>query len=114
MDVVTAFLNPEINNDNIHMTLPAGWAEGLDTYKIIIRLRKALYGLKQALWLWHDNFNAYLLCPVFTQAIADPNLIPHYDDSLILLYVDDISKSYPETAVNAVIEVTAKLSEKYK
>jgi hypothetical protein len=32
----------------------------------------------------------------------------------ILLYDDDISLSYPEAATRAVIEVKAKLSEKYK
>jgi len=45
LDVVTAFLNPKIDDDDIYMTLPEGWPEGLNASKIIIRLRKALYGL---------------------------------------------------------------------
>jgi len=47
LDVVTAFLNPEIDDDNIYMTLPEGWPEGLNAPKIMVRLRKALYGLKK-------------------------------------------------------------------
>jgi hypothetical protein len=47
-DVVTAFLNPEVDDDDINMVLPEGWPEGLDTHAppIIVRLRKALYGLR--------------------------------------------------------------------
>jgi len=48
LDVVTAVLNPEIDDDDIYMTLPEGWPEGLNAPKIIVRLRKALYGLKHA------------------------------------------------------------------
>jgi len=114
LQVVTAFLNPEINDDDIYMTLPEGWPEGLNAPKIIVRLRKALYGLKQAPRLWHDNINAFLLSLGFTQSSADPNLYLRSDGILILLYVDDISMSYPEAATKAANEVKAKLSEKYR
>jgi hypothetical protein len=114
LDVVTAFLNPEIDDDDIYMTLPEGWPEGSNAPKIVVRLRKALYGLKQAPRLWHDDINAFLLSLGFTQSSADPNLYLRSDGILILLYVDDISMSYPEAATKAAIEVKAKLSEKYK
>jgi len=113
LDVVTAFLNPEIDDDDIYMTLPAGWPEGLNAPKIIVRPRKALYGLKQALRLWHDDINAFLLSLGFTQSSADPNVYLPSDGILILLYVDIISMSYPQAAAKAAIEVKAKLSEKY-
>jgi hypothetical protein len=61
LDVVTAFLNPEIDDDDIYMPLPEGWPEGSNAPKIVVRLRKALYGLKQAPRLWHDDINAFLL-----------------------------------------------------
>ena len=48
LDVVTAFLNPKIDDDDIYMTLPDGWHEGLNAPTIVVRLKKALYGLKQA------------------------------------------------------------------
>jgi len=114
LDVVTTFINPEIDDDDIYMTLPEGWPEGLNTPKIIVRLRKALYGLKQAPRLWHDDINTFPLSLGFTQSSADPNLHLRSDGILILLYVDDISMSYPQAAAKAAIEVKAKLSEKYK
>jgi len=113
LDVVTAFLNPEIDDDDIYMTLPERWPEGSNAPKIVGRLRKALYGLKQAPRLWHDDINAFLLSLGFTQSSADPNLYLRSDGILILLYVDDISMSYPEAATKAAIEINAKLSEKY-
>jgi hypothetical protein len=114
LDVVTAFLNPEIDDDDIYMTLTEGWPEGLNAPKIIVTLRKALNRLKQAPRLWHNDINAFLLSLGFTQSLADPNLYLRSDGILILLYVDDISMSYPEAAAKAAIEVKAKLLEKYK
>jgi len=114
LDVVTAFLNPKIDDDDIYMTLPEGWPEGLNAPKIIVRLRRALYGLKQAPRLWNDDINAFLLSLGFAQSLADPNLYLRGDGILILLDVDDISMSYLEAATKAAIEVKANLSEKYK
>jgi hypothetical protein len=113
LDVVTTFLNPEID-DNIYMTLPEGWPEGLNAPKIIVRLRKALYGLKQAPRLRYNDINAFLLSLGFTQSSSDHTLYLRSDHIPILLHVDDISMSYPEATAKAAIEVNAKLSEKYK
>jgi hypothetical protein len=113
LDVVTACLNTDIDHDDIDMTLPDGWPEGLNAPKIIVRLRKALYCLIQTPRLWQDDLNALLLSLGFTQCSADPNLYFRSDSILILLYVDDISMSYLEAAAKAAIEVMAKLLEKY-
>ena len=48
LDMVTGFLNPEINDDDIYISLPEGWPEGPNTPTIVVQLQKALYGLKQA------------------------------------------------------------------
>jgi hypothetical protein len=85
LDVVTAFLNPEIDDNDIYMTLSEGWPEGHNAPKIIVRLRKALYRLKQAPRLWHDVINAFQLSLGFTQSLADPNLNLRSDGILILL-----------------------------
>jgi len=118
LDVVTAFLNPEVDDDDIYMVLPEWWPDGHEDTRryappIIVRLRKALYGLKQAPRLWHNDINAFLLFLGFTQSQADPNLYIRSDGILILLYVDDISMMYArtESASKAAIEVKAKLSE---
>jgi len=113
LDVVTAFLNPEIDDNDIYMSLPEGWPEGLNAPKIIVRLRKALYDLKQAPQLWRDDINAFLLSVGFTQSSADPNLYLRSDGILILLYVDDMSMSYAEAPKKAAIEVKVTLSENY-
>jgi len=114
LDVVIAFPNPEIEDDDICMTVPEGWPEGLKAPKIIVRLRKALYGFKPAARLWHDDIIAFLLSLGFTQSSADPKLYLRSNGIQILLYVDDICMSYPQAAVKAAMEVKAKLSEKYK
>jgi hypothetical protein len=36
MDVVTAFLNPEVDDDDIYMTLREGWPENLNAPRIIV------------------------------------------------------------------------------
>jgi hypothetical protein len=42
LDVVTAFLNPEVDDDDIHKVLPEGQLEGLDAHPppIIVRLKQ--------------------------------------------------------------------------
>lgn len=91
MDVVTAFLNPTIDRDNIYMRLPPR-IEEIDARvdgSTIVRLLKALYGLKQAPRLWFENIHAFLLSIGATQSTTDPNLYMR-GGALILLYVDDI------------------------
>jgi hypothetical protein len=114
LHAVTTFQNPELDDDDIHTTLPEGWAEGLNAYKIIVRLRKALYGFKQAPRLLHDDINTFLLSLGFTQSLADPNRYLRSDGILILLYVNNIYMSYLKASAKATIKVKAKLSEKYK
>jgi len=113
LDVVIVFLNPEIDYDDIFMTVPEGWPDHSNAQTIIVRLRKALYGQNQALRLGHNHINASLLSRQFTQSSADPNLDLTSDSILIFLYVDDISMSYLEAATKALIEVNVKLSEMY-
>ena len=91
LHVVTTYLNPEIDDDDVYMTLPEGWPEALNAPKFVVRLRKALDSLKQVPPLWHDDINAFLLSLGFTQSLANPNLYLRSDSILILLYVDDIS-----------------------
>jgi len=92
LDVVTAFLNLDVDDVDIYVVLPEGCPEGNEdtrTYAhappIIVRLRKALYGLKQAPRLWHNDINTFLLFLGFTQSQADPTLYIRSDGILILL-----------------------------
>jgi hypothetical protein len=85
LDVVTAILNPEVDDDNIYMTLPEACPEGLNAPAIDFQLKKALYDLEQAPRLWHNDINTFLLCLEFIQSLANPNLYLHSGGFLILL-----------------------------
>ena len=90
LDVVTAFLNPKIDQDNIYMELPEGmeWIDNRVPPKAKVRLLKSLYGLKQSPRLWYQTINTFLLSLGLKQSSADSNLYIT-KDVLVLLYVDD-------------------------
>jgi hypothetical protein len=77
MDVVSAFLNPPID-EKIYMLLPEGaeWTQKLPRSEtgVICKLRKALYGLKQAPRLWFKHIDALFRKNSFTQYPNEPTL----------------------------------------
>jgi len=118
MDVVTAFLNPKIDHNNIYMEMPLGidWlassgsassgsassgsassgsalsrrsSSGSASSGSSLILRKALYGLKQAPRLWYEDIDGYLQSIGFRQSAEDPNLYIQ-PEVLLLLYADDL------------------------
>lgn len=101
LDVVTAFLNPPID-ENVYMEIPSGIKLGT-TQNVpppsthVVKLRKALYGLKQAPRLWYQHIDRFLQSIGFTRSTADPNVYIQNGDSsnphdrvILLLYVDDL------------------------
>jgi hypothetical protein len=108
--VVTAFLNAQIDDDDIYRMLPEGWLEGLNPPTIFVPLKNALYGLKQAPRLCHNDINTYLLSLEFRKSLADLNLYLRSDCILMLLDVDDISMLYSEDTTKAAIEAKVRLS----
>jgi hypothetical protein len=86
MDMVTAVLNPKIDQDNIFMKTSQGieWLETDLSSTDSLNLRKALYGLKQAPRLWYDEIDGYLHSIGFTQTSQGLNLY-HKDDGILLL-----------------------------
>ena len=117
MDVVTAFLNPKIDQENVLMQLPELDNLGnlsefdLEQTSSIVRLKKALYGLKQAPRLWFIEINTYLLSLGFHQSTVEPNLYIA-DSAIILLYVDDILLFFKD--ISAAKEIKQKLRSRYK
>jgi len=91
MDVVTAFLNGELlENEAVYMKVPDGIGLRVGT---IVRLRRTLYGLKQSPRKWNDKLNKHLLKMGFSRSANDPALYWKADDkgiTFILVYVDDI------------------------
>jgi hypothetical protein len=85
MDVVTAFLNPTIDRDDVYMALPPG----IHSDSGVVLLRKALYGLKQAPRLWWQLIHSFLVGLGFRRSHTEPNL--YISGGVhVLLYVDDI------------------------
>ena len=114
LDVVTAFLNPEIDED-VYMILP----EGIPDAGTIVKLRKALYGLKTAPRLWNQEINGFLISLGFTQSLADPNLyikqsIDNSGSIFLILYVDDMQIFYPRNAKAAVDYIKSRLMKQYR
>ena len=60
MDVVTAFLNPEIDKV-IYMEFPDGYNGEEILPGQALKLLKGLYGLKQAAWLWNCTMHKFLV-----------------------------------------------------
>lgn len=114
LDVGTAFFNPEVDEEDIYMTLPEGWPEGLNAPMMIVPIQKALYSLKLAPRLEYNDINTFLLFLEFTHSQGNPYLHLRSNGILTLLYIDDISVMYPQDATKAVIEAKARLLEKYK
>lgn len=117
MDVVTAFLNPELQ-DEVYMELPEGYSlpDGhtlprTSGGKLICRLRKCLYGLKQAPRAWYSDIDAYLSSIGFTRSEEDYNLYIS-KQVLLLLFVDDILLFSPKT--EAIRSVKVLLQTKYQ
>jgi len=110
LDVVTAFLNPRVDRDNLYMILPDGVekAEPSLQPQQVVRLRKALYGLKQAPRLWYREIDSFLMSLGFAKSLAEPNLYILDRFLFLLLYVDDMLLAYQDKAVFESILVQLK------
>ena len=91
LDVSTAFLNGELEEDDLYMTQPPGY--DLGTRNLVCHLLRSLYGLKQAPRAWHKKLLAVLKAMGFEPSAADPLLFIRGagDDCIrLLIYVDDM------------------------
>jgi len=119
LDVITAFLNPEIYTE-VYMQLPQGieWLESTamptSNRDCFLRLNKALYGLRQALRPWHQEIDDFLQSIGFHHSQADISLYIRNAGVLILLYVDDILVFYAEEALENALRVKQRLILQYK
>ena len=95
MDVDTAFLNADIDED-IWVKIPEGTKLATNDDGIY-KFKKSLYGLKQASRNWNNDINQYLIDNGFTRLEADPciyetvvNGITNTKYLMVALYVDDL------------------------
>lgn len=91
LDVITAFLHPLIDKENLWVSIPQSTFELCqfkDIKQSVFRLRKALYGLRQSPRLWWATMDGVLLKLGLTRGQYDTNL--YFSKAVIvLLYVDD-------------------------
>ncbi|GJW52711.1 retrovirus-related pol polyprotein from transposon TNT 1-94 [Tanacetum coccineum] len=91
MDVKTAFLNGDLNEE-VYVSQPEGFVDPNHPTHVY-RLKKALYGLKQAPRAWYNTLSRFLLANKFSKGVVDPTLFTQKTGKHILLvqiYIDDI------------------------
>ena len=91
MDVKTAFLNGELNEE-IYMQRPDAFVP-TGQENLLCRLKKSLYGLKQAPKQWHEKFDKTLTSAGFVVIEGDKCAYYKYGGGkgvILCLYVDDI------------------------
>ena len=91
MDVKTAFLNGDLNEE-IYMEQPEGFSAPGQEGKVC-RLVKSLYGLKQAPKQWHEKFDNAILSSGFKINECDKCVYVKDTDKgyvILCLYVDDM------------------------
>jgi Reverse transcriptase (RNA-dependent DNA polymerase)/gag-polypeptide of LTR copia-type/Integrase core domain/GAG-pre-integrase domain/Domain of unknown function (DUF4219) len=89
MDVVTAFLNGELDEE-IYMEQPPGYATA-GQGNLVCRLRRSLYGLKQSPRCWNSTFCKYMKELGFVQLESDCCIFRRVEPlTFIALYVDDL------------------------
>ena len=90
MDVVTAFLNGELDEE-IYMQQPTGYVIPGKEH-LVCKLKKSLYGLKQSPRCWNKAFRDYMEVIGFSQSAADPCVFIRIKDTMtiVAVYVDDL------------------------
>ena len=90
MDIVTAFLNGELDEE-IYMQQPTGYVIPGKEH-LVCKLKKSLYGLKQSPRCWNKAFHDYMEVIGFSQSVADPCVFIRIKDTMtiVAVYVDDL------------------------
>lgn len=89
MDAVTAYLQGELNDEEIYMSQPEGFEQKGSK---VCRLKKALYGLKQSGRVWNKKLDGVLKGLGFKVSQFDPCIYFKIQEGVILIvavYVDD-------------------------
>ncbi len=117
MDVVTAFLNGDLDQD-IFTSIPEGFKNSSNSNKVC-KLQKSLYGLKQSPRQWYAKRHSYLVDELgFHSSRNDPCLYVNQKSTylwLIGLYVDDllIAGSNQDKIREIKNELTRRFEMKY-
>jgi hypothetical protein len=91
MDVKTAFLNGDLNEE-VYVDQPPGFKVAGQEHKVL-RLQKALYGLKQAPRAWNAKLDARLTSLGFMRCLSEQAMYARGNSTsrlLVGVYVDDL------------------------
>jgi hypothetical protein len=113
MDVITAFLNGEMDFE-VFVRHPPGFDKGKSA-RDVLRVLKSVYGLKQSPRLWHQTLVAYLRSQGYTQLVKDRCVFIKTIDRrpvYIGVYVDDIIIMAPTK--DMMTSIKADLSSRFK
>jgi hypothetical protein len=113
MDVKTAFLNGDLNED-IYMLQPEGFQVG--NGNLVCKLRKSLYGLKQAGRQWYQKIDSVLTTIGFNRSKCDNCVYIYAKETqytlYIALYVDDLLIIGDN--INLIKNIKTKLGEMFE
>jgi hypothetical protein len=113
MDVKTAFLNGDLNEE-IYMEQPEGYVLPGNELKVC-KLVKSLYGLKQAPKQWHKKFDSVILSNGFIPNSCDKCLYTKVCKNTVIflcLYVDDML--IISNDLNGILETKRFLTSTFK
>ena len=112
MDVMTAFLNGELEEE-VYMKQPEGFISKGQEH-LVCKLKRSIYGLKQSPRCWNSTLDSYLKKMGFMQAVSDPCLYIASEGELFIIgvYVDDIVLAGKSD--RRMVEVKKALSKQFK
>ena len=114
IDVVTAFLNGDLDED-IYMEQPEGCADGTNP-DFVCKLLKAIYSLTQAHRKWHYKIDSFLLTELgFKTTRSDPCLYIKREGNsimIIALYVDDLLLAGSD--LDAILWMKGELNKRFE
>ena len=99
MDVNTAFVNSDLDRDNVFFNLPDGYKvyddDGKDiSSNYVLHGKRALYGMPQAPLLWNQRLTKWLLDQGFVQCKKDKCVFTYNKNGSVIrliVYVDDLA-----------------------
>ena len=96
MDVKTAFINADIDNQDIYFDLPDGYKQHREVngQRMCLKAKRALYGLPQSPRLWNRKFTQWLKSKGFKPTNKDPcyyTLKAGGEEIHLICYVDDLA-----------------------
>jgi len=111
MDVKTAFLNGELEEDTEQ---PQRFMHQGGEH-LVCKLHKSLYGLKQSPRAWNQKLDAFLTNIEFMKNEVDPNVyVAQVGDVkfFIVVYVDDLILVFNDQ--NKLLQIKEELTQKFE